>query len=141
MMIFHQELTGKEPWNPEDAIGDDFKIDLVGIDTMIVELSEAPCKDLHELLQNRVEVKAILYTVKGEMTPHRLSNLWNIGLRSAEKTLASSEQISTSTFMGQLARRRNANNARGDHRKLSGYLSHFASDTFVSNVLSLQGNK
>ena len=98
-------LTGEEPWNPDDITGNDYRIDLVDAHAENDSLFTVSKANLHELLESKIEVKAILHTVKGELSPHHLSNLWNIGLKSAERTLASTKQILTSTFTGQLARR------------------------------------
>ena len=97
--------------------------------------------ELSTLLQDRIHIAAITTTVKGELNPSYLSRMWNISLDSAKRTLQATKQTSMHKIKNELTRRRMANKSRLDYKRLSGYLSDFASDTFMSNVTSTRGNR
>ena len=97
--------------------------------------------DLSAILQSRIYIDAVTTTVKGELTPSYLSRMWNITLDSAKRTLQATKQNSMHIVKNGLTRRRMANKSRLDYKRLSGYLSDFASDTFMSNVTSTRGNR
>ena len=102
---------------------------------------ESEIPDLSSILQGKIYIDAITTTVKGELTPSYLSRMWNISLDSARRTLQATNQSSMHKIRNGLTRRRMANKSRLDYKHLSGYLSDFASDTFMSNVVSTRGNR
>ena len=99
-------------------------------------------RELYSELEDKIHIKSITTTTKGELNPSYLSRLWNISLDSAKRTIQSTKQNSMHILRNGLTRRRMANKSRLDFTpRLSGYLADFASDTFFSNVTSLRGNK
>ena len=136
------ELTSSSGWNPYDssehvrAIKSD--VSHYGDDST-TQVNDAV--ELFSILQNKIQISALTTTVKGELNSSYLSRLWNISLDSAKRTLGATKQNSMHIIKNGLTRRRMANKSRLDHKRLSGYLSDFASDTFMSNVTSTRGNK
>ena len=127
------ELTSDEIWDPEQLLGDDYK--LSSISTSVQD------PDDYLLLKTNVIISAVSHTSKGVLTPELLSQMWNISLKSAKRTLLVTSHHSVKTTEGSLTRRRRVAYTGRINRQLGGYLSQFASDTFMSNVTSLRGNR
>ena len=130
------ELTSMSGWDPYGET----RLNLNAVDTIFGDDSYSSM-ELHTLFELKAHIHAITTTTKGELTPSYLSQLWNVSLDTAKRTLQSTKQKSMHILQNGLTRRRMANKSRLDFTRLSGYLADFASDTFFSNVTSLRGNK
>ena len=75
------------------------------------------------------------------ISPEKLSNMWQIGLDSAKLTFHSTTQTHIRDITNRSEKRFKTLRHHRQYKHLSGYLSHFASDTFEAKVRSLTGNK
>ena len=76
----------------------------------------------------------------GKCSAAHLAKLWGIGLKAAERTLASTTQLSRRDIKGNISRRVRTKVHQRRYRQLDGYLGRFSSDTFFSSCKSLRGN-
>lgn len=129
------ELTSVEDWNPQCFD------DLEGRNVSSVTKHKLHSPDLSTMLQRNVHiVNAIKHKSSRDVTPVMLSNLWNISLEAADRTLKSTTQDYVRTMTGKMSRRYKTRAHQRQYKQLGGYMSAFCSDTFFSSVTSTRGN-
>ena len=126
-------LTSEELWDPESVIDENYNTSSL--------FTQMNLPDDYLQLSNNIMISGITHSSKGELTPSLLSDMWGISLETAKRTLQVTEQLSVRIPQGSLTRRRRVRYNGRTKRKLGGFLSQFSSDTFMSNVTSLRGNK
>ena len=142
----HLELScGDTPWDPMSLTGL-FRNAPTNISAQTCHnpLSSSDLSflqdDLYAALCSNVHIQAVRHSSGKDLTPESLARLWNISLDAARRTIRSTEQESLRILHGKISRRVKTKAHQSRYRQLGGYLSHFASDTFKSNVKSTRGN-
>ena len=143
----HLELScGDTPWDPMSLSGlfHSNSAAHISAQTSRPHLSHSDLcllqDDLYEALCSNIHIQAVRHSSGKDLTPESLSRLWNISLDAARRTIRSTEQDSLRILHGKISRRVKTKAHQSRYRQLGGYLSHFASDTFKSNIKSTRGN-
>ena len=97
--------------------------------------------NLKDELYSRMKVFGVGRRYQKKYGPTEIAKLWKIGLDSAKLTYHSTLQDNIREVSEQTNRRIKTLPHHRQYKQLSGYLSHFATDTFESNVRSLSGKK
>ena len=143
-------LTSFERWDPslfltsEDHVVNELVITYNDIqdDTGMNHLTINAMAKYASLIRNQTfHASSVRHSKKGEINFSYLSELWDIPLKVAKRTLDVTENFYYSSIHGPFTRRRRASHGRREHVRLSGNLSRFCTDTFPSNVISLRGNR
>ena len=92
---------------------------------------------MDRLIQGNGVISRITCMPGSDLTPEYLSKLWNIPLKNAKQILNSTSYEYMILLDGSAQRRVKIKVHRSAYNQLDGYLSHFSSDTFESNVTSL----
>lgn len=90
--------------------------------------------------ENVIAISSVNIENKFEQRASRLAKLWNIGLKTAQRTLRATTQVSLRYLKGKIHRRDRTKVHQRRYNQLGGYLERFASDIFTSNVKSMRGN-
>ena len=91
--------------------------------------------------QHERRISALSYRHSGKLTADKLSRLWGIGVKAADRTLKATTQLSTRHLNGKIHRRVRTRMHQRRYKQLWGHLSRFSSDTFKSKVKSLRGSQ
>jgi hypothetical protein len=125
----HLDLTSDLDWNPDC---------LQGMEKGVHMLHAHQENDFDAALHHTVN--ALKHSVRSEVSPEDLAELWGISLENATRTLKATTQDSLRILQGKIQRRVRTKAHQRLYRQLSGYNGMFASDTFKANVVSLRGN-
>ena len=87
------------------------------------------------------DVAGIKHTLRPGIDAEHLAELWSTTITNAACTLKCTDIDRAREIKGNIHRRFKTKAHQRRYKQLGGYLAHFASDTFKSNVTSIRGNK
>jgi hypothetical protein len=156
----HYELTSPDEWKPYDIlkgihsvntddinstqasfINDDdslYPFPNINMTTQDIYKSLRDNKELHSYDDDYRSISAMNTAQKQKLTPEQLSKLWNIGLKTARRTLLATTHQCVKTT-GQLTRRFRTDKAHLRYKRLSTRHGRFYVDTLFSKVKSIRG--
>jgi hypothetical protein len=143
------DLTSADNWTPSCLDGIDGG-SIFSLSSFSSESAYSPSyemeylllhNDIAELLNDRIYIHAMRHSSSKDITPEFLSDLWNISLEAAKRTLQSTTHDSIRILRGRIHRRVKTRAHQNRYKQLGGYTSSFCSDTFKSHVRSIRGNK
>jgi len=138
--VYLHLTDGEGPWDPELLKGDRIS----ALSYMSDNLYSADMRDTFTVSNmDSVSVNGIKNLgSRKTLSPEHLSRIWNITLKDAKRTIRATTQHAIRTNEGIKSKRLRTMPRQQLYKQISNTCTgKFASDTFLSNVTSLRGNK
>ena len=139
------QLSDDIPWDPT-LFGDNASVSVSKVNYDFSECVDIVDQSLDEqnladIMAQPLNVSAVSHEIRPDMDAEKLAEMWHISIENAARTLRCTTMDRIRKLRGNIHKRFKTKVHQKRYKQLGGYLAMFASDTFLSNVTSLRGNK